>query len=442
MKKLISAVMAAVMLITLCGCNGRDNASAQGTPEDPELEKYEYVLSCYKPYFVGFSKPSEDGLPMVGGTSTRPALADVLEENDKGAKTLRPLLEQFTSSQNWDERVKLTDEILHILCATEEIPDGEGLFSERKLKILRLFYGKNGERDILMPVNAQQARLLKESYEHLVKHYCLSLISSLKRDYLSRIVERESDGEKYAGMYSFVSKVEIELEELSGDDFYDLCCGAMYYTLLKYKDLKAYAYFRAEFERDTLNNSEEGHIGYIDPRYFPLIDKAAEDMIGILDGVHDIGYIRGGDGDDELHGTDLNELIAGGAGNDVLDGGRGDDFLQGGEGDDVYVFGRRSGNDVLNDSMGDNVLRFELLMPGDVYVTHSADEDSFDVEVHIVGSDAVLTICDYELHYRRFSLEFGGIKMDIDDPESPFERIGEQPDIPQGVLPPTEKTWL
>ena len=439
MKRLISAFLAAVMLITLGGCNGRDKSSGSGTQsDDADLALYESVMKTYRAYFVGFSKPSEDGLPMVGGTSTRPALADVLAENDNGKKTLRPMLEKFVGTHDWDERVKLTDKILHILCAAEDIPDGDGLFGEKKIKILKCFWGENGDRDILTPVNEKQAGLLEQSYVYLKEHYCLSLISSLERKYLSRIVERELNGEKYAGMYSFVSAVERDLDRLGEDEFYDICCGAMYYTLLKYKDLKAYDFFRSEFEDDTLNNSQEGYIGYIDPKFFPLIDKAAEKMIDILDGVYDIGFIRGGDGDDELRGTELNELIAGGAGNDVLDGGGGDDFLQGGSGDDVYIFGRSSGHDILIDGMGNNVLRFELLMPEDVYVTPTADEDSFDMEVHIAGSDAVLTIRNYNFwsNYRQFSLEFGGIKMAIGDPDSPFVRIGEENSAPQGAMPP------
>lgn len=63
--------------------------------------------------------------------------------------------------------------------------------------------------------------------------------------------------------------------------------------------------------------------------------------------------ISGGVGDDHLTGTGLQDRIFGGAGDDVLDGGAGDDALHGGDGNDTYVFGRASGQVVVEDTAAD-----------------------------------------------------------------------------------------
>jgi Ca2+-binding RTX toxin-like protein len=66
--------------------------------------------------------------------------------------------------------------------------------------------------------------------------------------------------------------------------------------------------------------------------------------------------LLGGTGDDMLSGDDGHDILSGGAGNDtlyggegndVLDGGLGDDYLSGGGGNDIFIYGRGSGNDII-----------------------------------------------------------------------------------------------
>jgi Ca2+-binding RTX toxin-like protein len=52
--------------------------------------------------------------------------------------------------------------------------------------------------------------------------------------------------------------------------------------------------------------------------------------------------ISGGAGNDTLYGM---------GGNDMLDGGVGNDYLEGGSGDDTYLWGKGSGNDVINNKV-------------------------------------------------------------------------------------------
>jgi Ca2+-binding RTX toxin-like protein len=53
--------------------------------------------------------------------------------------------------------------------------------------------------------------------------------------------------------------------------------------------------------------------------------------------------------DDLIQGLGGNDILKGGKGNDVLDGGKGNDKLTGGAGADVFVFGKKSGKDVVTD---------------------------------------------------------------------------------------------
>lgn len=59
--------------------------------------------------------------------------------------------------------------------------------------------------------------------------------------------------------------------------------------------------------------------------------------------------LLGADSDDGLDGGTGNDWLFGGDGNDNLTGGKGNDILTGGDGNDVFVFGGKSGKDVITD---------------------------------------------------------------------------------------------
>lgn len=60
-------------------------------------------------------------------------------------------------------------------------------------------------------------------------------------------------------------------------------------------------------------------------------------------------YILGGADNDRLFGGFGRDTIQGGVGSDIIEGGEAGDFLSGGQGSDVFVFGARSGADVITD---------------------------------------------------------------------------------------------
>ena len=73
-----------------------------------------------------------------------------------------------------------------------------------------------------------------------------------------------------------------------------------------------------------------------------------EDGDDLLLGGTQNDQLDGGNGNDNLQGQDGDDLLYGQAGNDTLDGGIGNDTLDGGAGNDTYLFGKRSGNDIIS----------------------------------------------------------------------------------------------
>jgi Ca2+-binding RTX toxin-like protein len=116
----------------------------------------------------------------------------------------------------------------------------------------------------------------------------------------------------------------------------------------------------------------------------------------ILIGFAGKDVLNGGSGDDLLLGGDGNDTLYGGAGDDILDGGAGDDLLVGGTGSDTYLFGRKSGNDTIeeaNDLYGSDidVVLFDAdIRPEDVTVRR--DGTGSDLLLTISGSNNVLRV--------------------------------------------------
>lgn len=90
-----------------------------------------------------------------------------------------------------------------------------------------------------------------------------------------------------------------------------------------------------------------------------------------LSGLNDNDYLHGGFGDDILKGGAGNDALYGSVGNDELTGGEGNDILCGGIGNDTYIFKKGFGSDTLNDSDGDETLRFDGMQPSDMVFTTS-----------------------------------------------------------------------
>ncbi len=101
----------------------------------------------------------------------------------------------------------------------------------------------------------------------------------------------------------------------------------------------------------------------------------------------------GGAGDDVLRGGEGVDQLFGGDGADALDGGAGSDSMQGNRGGDIYLFGRGSGQDSIQD-MGDisgapDVIRLGAgIVAGDISIRRSGDH----LVLAITGTADQLTV--------------------------------------------------
>ncbi|OFZ68762.1 MAG: hypothetical protein A2V79_10845 [Betaproteobacteria bacterium RBG_16_56_24] len=103
--------------------------------------------------------------------------------------------------------------------------------------------------------------------------------------------------------------------------------------------------------------------------------------------------LNGMAGNDVLSGGAGNDILSGGSGNDVLDGGTGNDTLNGDVGNDVYLFGRGSGQDSIDDydyTAGNlDTIRFGTrITAGDITFTRSG----MDLVLSINGTNDRLTV--------------------------------------------------
>nr|MCR5143390.1 hypothetical protein [Ruminococcus sp.] len=130
---------------------------------------------------------------------------------------------------------------------------------------------------------------------------------------------------------------------------------------------------------------------------------------------YDGGY---GTRDTTLIGSKSDDAIYGYSGNDILDGGAGDDSLYGGYDDDIYIFGKKYGQDTINEqgrnSSNDKVIFGEGITGDDIVVSR----DGGDMILTVKDTDDSLRIVHqyYDSYYWIESFEFSdGTVLTADD---------------------------
>ena len=93
------------------------------------------------------------------------------------------------------------------------------------------------------------------------------------------------------------------------------------------------------------------------------------------------GYIIGGPGDDELHGTTKNDTLEGNGGNDTISGLQGKDKIVGGKGKDVLAGG--PGKDDINGGPGKDEVSPSSTPPSSTKAFSShADDETVDTSAY------------------------------------------------------------
>lgn len=159
----------------------------------------------------------------------------------------------------------------------------------------------------------------------------------------------DGDGNLYFGL----NKGDHDLDQNTGSQ------GSIFKVNVDWEAGQAYAEFMSEAPSTSSND------GAVDPRSidaFAEVDADAavlirEPSLTVVEGGND--DLRGGDGNDELHGNEGNDDLNGGNDNDVLFGDQGNDNLSGGTGNDWMSGGGgddkmrgEAGNDTINGDDG------------------------------------------------------------------------------------------
>lgn len=145
----------------------------------------------------------------------------------------------------------------------------------------------------------------------------------------------DGDGNLYYGL----NNGDYDLNASTGAD------GAIFRVNMDWDAGQAYAEFMSEAPATGSND------GAVDPRSvdaFAAIDANAavlirEPALTLVEGGNDV--LRGGAGDDEIHGNAGNDVLNGGTGDDALYGDQGNDNISGDDGNDQMYGG--TGNDSL-----------------------------------------------------------------------------------------------
>jgi Ca2+-binding RTX toxin-like protein len=137
----------------------------------------------------------------------------------------------------------------------------------------------------------------------------------------------------------------------------------------------------------------------------------------VIDGGAGGDNLQGGDGNDTVRGGADADTVCGNAGNDTLDGGAGNDYLAGDTGNDVYLFGRGSGADVINeyDTTAGNI---DLLS----FAAGTSSQQLWfrqigsDLEVSIIGTTDKATVQNWywgsQYHVEQFKTSDGKMLLD------------------------------
>jgi Ca2+-binding RTX toxin-like protein len=128
------------------------------------------------------------------------------------------------------------------------------------------------------------------------------------------------------------------------------------------------------------------------------INGTGNTLSNVLTGNSGANVLSGGSGNDTLNGGAGNDTLDGGTGADTLDGGAGNDTLKGGVGNDLYLFGRGSGQDTINDydtttGNNDKVKFGGGLNPLDLIFVKNGN----DLKAQIYNSSDLLTVQNQNL---------------------------------------------
>ena len=273
-------------------------------------------------------------------------LSSAIAEDETGL--LGELVDEFKKSNSYNEKRVLIKKILFRITNSDELSPNSrgGNIDARELNVIEQFMGRGfiGTEGGSTP-NSNAATILKRLYHNIENTY-FNLLNqeTAVGDYLNFIIVKEDEtGNKTLdfSLFRFVIDNQIAL----GENVDDIVIGVGSW-------LQTY---------DSTNSCNELL------QYQADLSKTYDKYINIKEMIDITNVIYGGDGNDNLSGSngsdilwgdDGNDVVNAGAGNDHIYGGRGDDVLNGGAGNDTYYIEADHGNDIIRDTEGNSKIIF------------------------------------------------------------------------------------
>lgn len=331
-------------------------------------------------FSVNTVNTTHDGKITIGNV---PTFKQALEKDTTG--DLEYYHYMFENATNVGLKRYYLKKILYIITDSINInPQSRGgNIDARDLHVIEQFMGHQFNGVNGTSPNATAAEMLKIIYKSIEDSYYnyINLISSSGIFKYMTFVEEDENGAKYVDTHYVESLIDSNLNNVASMD-------VAIYDYGKYiKDLDI---------RNKTNAFEKykNKYGNISQHY--------DEIISLIDNTI---TLVGSENNDELYGTNYNDIIIGEEGNDKLIGKSGNDYIYGSYGDDImngdagddsYYFGMYHGNDVVNDTEGDNKIIFIDGLSVDDYTTSVSSNGKFILTNKYTGD--TITLNDFIAH--------------------------------------------
>ncbi|MBR5684101.1 MAG: calcium-binding protein [Ruminococcus sp.] len=311
-------------------------------------------------------------------------------ENDQDGR-LTSLFNAFRAETNIGKKRYYLKHILYHLTGADGIAPSSrgGNIDARDLYVIEQFMGTDFEGVGGTNPNSVAAETLKNIYasiEDLYYNY-VNFRTEFSDLRLFTYVMTNEDGKKYV-KYEKVDEF-IEIGMMTNQDIdvtvYD------YGMYLIYLD-----------DKNGTNSFDEFKEKY------SAVSEHFSDILNLIDNSR---TVIGTYGDETINGSSYNDIIFGDLGDDVIKGGNsndliyggdGADILSGGAGNDTYYFGFNHGNDIINDTEGNNKIIFTDDFSVDDYTSSVSVNGSFILTNEYTGD--TITLNDFISH--PFNYEF------------------------------------
>ncbi len=271
---------------------------------------------------------------------------------------LSKLVQKFNESNDFVEKRVLVREIIYFITGATEIDSNSrgGVVDAKNLHVLETIMGVDGfiGADGGKIPNSNAAKLLNDAYSRFEMMYLniLNQNSSYALCFNLIKIDYDENGSISIDLSQINSLIDyvIQSEESAEDIILNIASFLKNIDLIH--DTDSYAVFKEEYVQ-----------------YLPEIDEAITNKLVI-----------GDNGNNTLTGTNENEIFWGAEGSDTINAGDGDDLiyggtrndiLNGGKGNDTYYLNSNHGNVVINDTYGDNKLKF----------TDGISADDYDISI-------------------------------------------------------------